>query len=360
MRFFAVLLTAALFALLLTGCNSQRTKEEPARGIDRYANQSGLFSIDAAHQYKDSSRIGKIVWNEHPDSPIIVNGAAGSWNEKWAATGISPLIFLDGSWWLYHGGIDFGGTDRIGALISSGSSISGPWSDPAENPILDIGAPGAWDDTLVDHPSVIAYNGELLMYYGGHDGTTWRIGLAKSRDGINWLKSGSNPVLSPGTSGAWDGAGVGHPSVIYDGSRFVMAYRGWKVGDPDTRSRIGIATSDDGINWQKLAGTPVLGYGGSGEWDEYGLLAPRLWVEDGRYYMNYSGKYVASQYSSVGHAYSDSLVRWTKDSNNPMIDHNAVPYIEIEWATPARIGQSWFLLTPAYFDGGVTALWVGR
>ena len=353
------MLTAFLIALLLAACSSQRTTDDSERGIDRFGDQSGLFSIGPVHQNSDSSRIGELAWDEHADSPIVINGAPGSWNEQKADTGNS-LVSFDGSWWLYHGGIDSGGTDRIGALISSGSSISGPWSDPAENPILDIGAPGTWDDSRVDHPSVIGYNGELLMYYSGHDGTTWRIGLAKARDGISWVKSGSNPVLSPGNSGAWDGAGVGQPSVIYDGSRFVMAYWGWKEGDLDTQSRIGIATSDDGIDWQKLDGNPVLYYGGPGEWDEYGLLTPRLWIENGRYYMNYAGKDVASLASSVGHAYADSLTSWTKDSNNPMIDHNAVPYLEIEWATPVRIEESWFLLTPAYFDGGVTALWVGR
>ena len=358
MRPLAIMLTAFLFALLLAACSSQRTRDDTGRRTEEYGSQSGLFTIDAAHQYKDSSSIGEITWNEHRDSPIIINGASGSWNEQKAATGISP-IFFDGRWWLYHGGIDSGGTDRIGVHISSGASISGRWDDAVENPILDIGAPGAWDDTLVDHPSVIVYDGELLMYYGGYQGTASRIGLAKSTDGINWVKSDSNPVLSPGNSGAWEDAGVGHPSVIYDGSQFVMAYRGWEVGDPDTRSRIGIATSDNGIDWQRLADNPVLEYGDQGEWDEFGLLAPRLWSDDGRYYMNYSGKDVGSRLSSVGHAYADSLASWKKDSSNPMIDHNTVPYEEIEWAAPVQIGQFWFLLTPAWFDGGVIALWVG-
>ena len=60
------------------------------------------------------------------------------------------------------------------------------------------------------------------MWYTGYDGTSWRIGYATSLDGIVWEKYHANPVLGPGASGTWDGDGVAHPAVLFDGVEYQM------------------------------------------------------------------------------------------------------------------------------------------
>ena len=35
------------------------------------------------------------------------------------------------------------------------------------------------------------------MYYVGYSDGQFKLGLAKSSDGINWIKSSNNPILSP-------------------------------------------------------------------------------------------------------------------------------------------------------------------
>ncbi|MBC8232067.1 hypothetical protein H8E77_21175 [bacterium] len=62
------------------------------------------------------------------------------------------------------------------------------WTKYSENPVLDVGADGEWDDTGVIRPNVIFNNGVYQMWYAGHDGTNWRIGYATSDDGITWTK----------------------------------------------------------------------------------------------------------------------------------------------------------------------------
>jgi predicted GH43/DUF377 family glycosyl hydrolase len=194
------------------------------------------------------------------------------------------------------------------------------------------------------------------MYYGGSDGNHRRIGLARSGNGIDWKKL-PGPVFSAGPAGSWDAGGVKHPSVVHDGERFVMAYCGWPEGRSQIHSRIGIAISSDGLKWSRLSDQPVLGFGRKGQWDESGLLAPRLWVDNGRYYLNYSGKDAETALSSLGHASADTLDRWAKSANNPMLHHSRVRYHEIEWGTPVWFENRWYLLASAYFDGGVTTLW---
>ncbi len=72
-----------------------------------------------------------------------------------------------------------------------------------------------------------------LMYYEGQDTASniWRIGLATSPDGITWNKSSANPVLSPGAAGTWDAFEVRYPSVHYDGATYRMWFSKWDTGD---------------------------------------------------------------------------------------------------------------------------------
>ncbi len=64
------------------------------------------------------------------------------------------------------------------------------------NPVLGVGQEGSWDDAAVNYPSVIVDGSNYKMWYGGYDGTNFRIGYATSPDGINWTKADDvNPVL---------------------------------------------------------------------------------------------------------------------------------------------------------------------
>ena len=310
---------------------------------------------DQADVPTDSARLKESQWKEHPASPILVPGRSGAWDEMRADTGNS-IAYHKGRWYLYHSGEDASGVGRIGLHVSDADSIGGPWHILRKKPVLGPGPAGSWDGHSVAHPSVLRHEGVFWMYYGGTDGRRHRIGLARSGNGVDWKKL-PGPVFSAGPSGAWDAAGVMHPSVVHDGEHFVMAYCGWPEGHSEIQSRIGIAVSTDGLKWSRLSVEPVLDFGGKGQWDELGLLAPRLWVENGRFYMIYSGKEAETAMSSLGHATAGTLDRWTKSAGNPLLHHARVRYHEIEWGTPVWFERRWYLLATAYFDGGVTTLW---
>ena len=315
-----------------------------------------LFSCQGSVDMQaDSSRISTGSWEEHPASPILMPGHSGSWNEKRADTGNS-IVQYKGRWYLYHSGMDARMVSRIGLQVSAGDDIFGPWRAARGRAVLEPGVAGSWDSLSVAHPSVIILEGVFWMYYSGTDGRQRRIGLARSGNGIDWKKL-PTPVFSSGPEGSWDAGGVNHPSVVHDGRRFVMAYAGWLEGRSPIRSQIGIAVSADGLKWSRLPDGPVLGYGEKGSWDEMGLMAPRLWVEKGRYYLTYTGREVATAMSSLGHATAGSLDRWARSSNNPMLHHSRVRYHQLVWATPVWFEQRWYILSTADLDGGATTLW---
>jgi predicted GH43/DUF377 family glycosyl hydrolase len=184
--------------------------------------------------------------------------------------------------------------------------------------------------------------------------------------GLQFNRPLPESVLQVGSAGEWDAAGVDHPSVFFGKKQqvYVMAYRGWAGGEgyTDTHSQIGLATSQDGINWIKNMNNPILAFGPIDSWDEHGLLAPRLWAIGDIYRINYSGKsngITSKSASSISLATSTDLVKWIKSNRNPFIYAGDTVWTELEWGTPIWNKDCWSLLTTAWTEQGKTILFEG-
>lgn len=113
-----------------------------------------------------------------------------------------------------------------------------------------LGGGDEWDSAGVADPYVIQFNGKLYMYYLGQNNMgIQRLGVAISEDGINWIKYANNPIMDLGAQGAFDENGLGEPSVIYHAPYFYMLYTGRNMAE---QRNIGAAVSLDGVTWKKL------------------------------------------------------------------------------------------------------------
>ncbi|XP_076942505.1 uncharacterized protein LOC143612398 [Bidens hawaiensis] len=107
--------------------------------------------------------------------------------------------------------------------------------------LFDLGSEGEWDSMFISSPQVVFHsNGDLRMYYHSFDSETghFAIGLARSRDGMKWVKLGK--IMGGGGVGGFDEYGVMNPCVVRnkkDGG-YYMVYEG--VGCDGGRS-IGLA-----------------------------------------------------------------------------------------------------------------------
>jgi len=160
-------------------------------------------------------------------------------------------------------------------------------------------------------PRVLKIGNIYKMWYTGL-GSRFQIGLATSNDGINWTKSNSNPVLPIGQPGNFDADHVDYPSVIFHNNKYWMWYTGWSSGV----RQIGLATSTDGVNWTKHSGNPVLTVGPTSAWDAQGAAVPCV-IYDGKFKMWYHGKGLYPQ--AVGYAESIDGINWQKHSGNPVL-----------------------------------------
>lgn len=260
---------------------------------------------------------------------------------------------------MYVSGRNTDNIPQIGALMSTGPMPIEFSELSSHNPMLSTGASESFDANGLEAPSVVRYGGELYMFYTAQNSDgDHSVGLARSSHGYQWAKDETNPVFVPSTRG-WDNGGVGHVSVVHDGAQFVMLYTGYAGGGKWTSGEIGAATSDDGVTWTRVNdGNPVLRHGSSG-WDQYGVLAPRLWYDNGRYYANFAAKEVGGLTSDVGHAWAENLSDWTKSPNNPILVAGDTQYTELEWGTALRVGGTWLMFSPAWDNGGASTLWYG-
>ncbi|MFC1504548.1 LamG-like jellyroll fold domain-containing protein, partial [Spirochaetota bacterium] len=213
-----------------------------------YSAQGGSWTIG----YAESSN--GIDWTNRQQ--VLSTGAG--WD---SADVISPFVITNnGVYRMWYTGVS-GVTRRIGYAESSNGIT---WTKYPNNPVIDLGSGGTWNDSHVSEPSVIYDNGLYKMWFAGDDGSYTRIGYAVSTNGIDWAMHPANPVLDRGTAGSWDDYHAGIPRVIKDGN----LYRMWYSGFDSPNWHIGNAWSYDGITWQKYALNPLVTIGSAGAWDD--------------------------------------------------------------------------------------------
>ena len=175
--------------------------------------------------------------------------------------------------------------DTIGGIGYATSPDGVNWTKHASNPVLNPGPEGTWDDKRPGSPAVVLVNSTFHMWYDIIDGINSKIGYATSSDGVNWTKHASNPILSGVLTESWESDGVFNPKVIYKDGSFLMWYSGWD----SLNVRIGHATSTDGFNWMKHAGNPVMDIGSIDSWDAASVAYSSIVFNGTSFEMWYTG-----------------------------------------------------------------------
>jgi predicted GH43/DUF377 family glycosyl hydrolase len=236
------------------------------------------------------------------------------------------------------------GTGSIYINVTWGVPTNFNWIDYQNNPLL-ITSHNYYDEYGVALPQIIYENGVYKMYYLGVAAAASKYVLyAESNDGIAWNKPFAHPILYPGNYGTWDSWAV-HPGAVFnDDGVYKMYYCGY--ADQYSQWHIGLATSTDGINWEKYA-QPIL-YGTSG-W-EYQIGATSIIKKDGIYYLYYSGRDLP--YYKIGVATSIDGINFTKFQGNPILANEE--YWEANGVAHASIIEQNGSLKMAYMNSNAS------
>jgi predicted GH43/DUF377 family glycosyl hydrolase len=251
-------------------------------------------------------------------------------------------------------------------LVSLGISVvraDTGWIRNPTNPVLLPSATG-WDDLAVLFPRLL-YNGTgYQMWYTGagqtpttQPGPFYRIGYATSSDGVHWIKSAST-VLLPGPAGSWDSDSVASPSILYNGSVYMMWYVGvngyssawfywWMYQGVQS---FGLATSADGISWTKYAGNPVMKGSGIDSFVMYSPWVLRVGNQFKMWYTCVGGTHTSYSRNSelqICYAVSPDGIHWTKNAS-PILNGTGLVH---GW-------DSYGVYAPSVlYDGHVYGMW---
>lgn len=191
----------------------------------------------------------------------------------------------------------------------------------AKQPVLQLGNYGCFDEFGTYPFSVIQRENEIWGYYAG-----WTrcesvpfnvgIGLAISRDnGETFEKAGEGPVLPYSLHEPFTLSG---PKIRKFGDTYYLFYIAGKEwlsinNRPEISHKIRMATSNDGIHWNKL-NKDIIPNGWS---EDEAQASPDVFFANGMYHMFFCG-WVPSSFRetgnrTIGYAYSKDLINWTRD-----------------------------------------------
>ena len=150
------------------------------------------------------------------------------------------------------------------------------WDTTGKKVVFEKGDEGAFDGHGVFSPQVYRFGRDYYLFYGGTDGLKAYTGLAVSQGlGSRWRRASVKPVLSPGVRGEWDEVNALIVSVMKLDDCYCAFYEG---EDSHRRYSIGMAWSDDLLNWVKWEGNPVIAPGRA-RYCEHMVCGPRVFAE---------------------------------------------------------------------------------
>jgi sucrose-6-phosphate hydrolase SacC (GH32 family) len=200
----------------------------------------------------------------------------------------------------------------------------------SDQPILPLGDPGTFDEFGTYPTSILRYNNELVAYFGGWTrcrSVAFTVGIGKAYsidNGKTFQKVGKGgPIISYTPDEPFIISG---PKIRRFNDKWYLFYISGKKwvfdsGKPEPVYRIRLATSDDGVNWQKvgrdLIETKI-------EEDE-AQASPDVVFWNGKYHMFFCYRYSTNYRENnrgyrIGYAHSIDLMNWIREDEKVGID----------------------------------------
>lgn len=199
----------------------------------------------------------------------------------------------------------------------------------ADQPILNLGGLGEFDEFGTYPVSVIQNQDQIFAYYGG-----WTrcesvpfnvaIGCAVSKDGgKTFTKMGKGPVLTYSQDEPFvlSGPKIRRYNELW--YLFYIAGRKWKLvnGRAEPVYKIRMATSQDGINWIRFNKDLIE----SRIEEDEAQASPDVFYANGKYHMFFCYRHSIDYRNKqngyrIGYAYSTNLTEWVRDDSKAGID----------------------------------------
>jgi predicted GH43/DUF377 family glycosyl hydrolase len=206
----------------------------------------------------------------------------------------------------------------------------------AKKPILNLGKLGSFDEHAIYPTCVVRDRENVLLYYAGWYRTksvpfNTSIGLAISKDsGVNFERISDGPIVSPSLSEPFVISG---PKVRKFDNKWYMYYIAgteWidNNENPEIVYKIKLATSEDGLNWNRLYKNIIPNVLEETECQ----AGPDVFFFKGKYHMYFVYRYALDFRNNrdrgyrIGYATSTDLINWTRED-----DEVGISYSDYGW-----------------------------
>ena len=202
--------------------------------------KDGLYHMWYTGQSNGISKIGYATSEDgytfkKRNEPVLIN------EKEWEKDSVmNPDVIYDEEEKVFKMWYAAGETYEPDVIAYATSEDGINWNKYSENPILKANEDkGALDRFKVGGCDVhkISNNSYIMFYIGYTDINTARIFVAKSQDGINWVRTG-RPIIVP-EKGKFDTEACYKPSAIFDSknNRWML----WYNGRTSNKEYIGLA-----------------------------------------------------------------------------------------------------------------------
>lgn len=215
------LLCAVLAACATTGAAGEGDRDLPSAGV-------GPFRKLEVDEVKGIA-------------PFVLDGEQALYREPTA-------LQEGGDTWLFAVSARDGRDVVVRTRAHDGRTFYGTSAHFGARPAVVLEPDAAWEGGGLSGPSILrGPSGEVLLYYAAEGG----IGLARSQDGVTFIKDPRSPIFARDPTVAWETTQVRAPSVyVLPDGRFRLLYA--------SGVSIGEAESEDGVRFRRLGTAPVL------------------------------------------------------------------------------------------------------
>ncbi|MCR5827850.1 MAG: family 43 glycosylhydrolase [Bacteroidales bacterium] len=184
---------------------------------------------------------------EHdPSNPVFT--ATGDWNCGRAID--AEVVEFDGKYFMYFATRDPQRDVQMQGVATANKNSGlhrGDWKLELDATILKPELP--WEGKCIEGATTLAVGNTLYMFYAGaYNRSPQMIGVASSKDGVNWKRLSDEPFLRNGEPGSWNEEESGHPDIFKDeDGRTWLFYQGYNSSAKSWEiSKIGITWDEEG------------------------------------------------------------------------------------------------------------------
>ncbi len=150
----------------------------------------------------------------NPTNPVF--HPTGDWNSGRAID--AEVVRFNDRYLLYFATRDTSMTIQMQGVAAAPVNTDfsrGDWTQLTNEPIMAPKYP--WEGQCVEGASIIQKGDSLYMFYAGaYNNAPQQIGVATSKDGVQWRRMSNKPFLPNGDPGTWNACESGHPHIFLD------------------------------------------------------------------------------------------------------------------------------------------------